>query len=163
MSVEAPSQARRYATDLCNELGREFPPETDRATLGLAGGTVLELTVQDETSLLLVSPLAQPQQPVPDGTWVRLLEANFLWRGSRGAVFGFDAGTPLLLQRVDAAHTSYDQFRLLAEDFLNTAATWLSVCTIPTERPADAGLMMEPDKASPRSRFYTEHPDSFTS
>ena len=103
---------------------------------------------------------APPKKQIPDQTLRRLLEANFLWRGSRGAVFGFDAGTPLLLQTADVTQASYEQFRLVVEDFLNTAAAWSSVCGASAEPSEVSGLMIEPNHVSPWSPLYTEQPDS---
>lgn len=99
----------------------------------------LQITALDDGQMTLVCPLAGEEAPLPPAFARRLLEANFLRRGTREAVFGLAQGKPVLLRSITPGQLTYPDFRQVVEDFVNTADTWSMASSATGESSAAHG------------------------
>ena len=131
---------RLYASEVLKALGVENPvwDQHGAYVLIMEDGLAFSITVDPGSDVItLRSPM---NGPVEHRVFLeRLLQANFLWRGTQRAVFVIENNKPVLLLRVHPQHVSGQRFRELAESFLNAAANWDAASRQAWETgPADA-------------------------
>lgn len=113
-----------YFQQLLTEIGLPAASGERRASITVDDKLTLQITALDGGQMTLVCPLAGEDTPLPPAFARRLLEANFLRRGTREAVFGLAQGKPVLLRTLTPGQITYPEFRQVVEDFVNTADTW---------------------------------------
>lgn len=99
----------------------------------------LQITALDDGLMTLITPLAGEDKELTPAFARRLLEANFLRRGTREAVFGLAQGKPVLLRTFNPGQLTYPEFRQVVEDFVNTADTWSAASNANAESAAAHG------------------------
>jgi hypothetical protein len=92
----------------------------------------------DSGALHLWSQLFEQPDLLPPKLLSTMLEANFLWQGTRGAVLTVGDGAVALLRRLDLGRIAYDDFRTALESFLTVAEHYARACAVAADAPAAA-------------------------
>jgi hypothetical protein len=113
-----------YFQQLLTGFGLPAPAGEPSASITVDDRLTLQITALDDGQMTLITPLAGEDKELTPAFARRLLEANFLRRGTREAVFGLAQGKPVLLRTLNPGQLTYPEFRQVVEDFVNTADTW---------------------------------------
>lgn len=113
-----------YFQQLLAEFGLPVDAGELSASITVDDKLTLQITALDDGQMTLITPLAGEDKELTPAFARRLLEANFLRRGTREAVFGLAQGKPVLLRTLNPGQLTYPEFRQVVEDFVNTADTW---------------------------------------
>lgn len=113
-----------YFQQLLAEFGLPAAAGELSASITVDDRLTLQITTLDDGQMTLITPLAGEDKELSPAFARRLLEANFLRRGTREAVFGLAQGKPVLLRTFNPGQLTYPEFRQVVEDFVNTADTW---------------------------------------
>jgi hypothetical protein len=124
-----------YAREALKEMGAASAEWSDdgRCLVLLEDGTHLAFQVASSPpALMLRSQLrGGGVEGLSGGMLRRLLQANFLWQGTQGSEMVVENGRAVLVRSLDPSRMSYQRFRQILEQFLNTSASWSEACCEP--------------------------------
>ena len=131
----------RILREFCNEVGiADADTVVSTSEIVVDGLTVAMLASDEEgDGLTLFAELGSPDESGREGAYRRLLEANFLWRGTGGGVLGIHPGTGTvgLCARIDLDGLDGKLLADIANRFITVAQYWQSA--LHAEAPVDGG------------------------